>query len=226
MYLTEAFKLNDTLNPKLWLPDNNLKPEVYTKLLETYKEFIKFIDIPLNIVDVEIIGSNASYNYNDKSDIDLHIIVNNEINYMDNDLLQQFYNAKKNLFNETYSISIEGIPVELYIEDIMSTNATNGRYSILKQEWVMEPKKINYVIPDISKELEELELQCNDMLLCDNSDEVLAFINNLFMMRKLGLSEEGEISKGNLLFKELRNLGIIDKLKDTYYNLRSMELTI
>ena len=226
MYLTEAFKLNDTLNPKLWLPDNNLKPEVYTKLLETYKEFIKFIDIPLNIVDVEIIGSNASYNYNDKSDIDLHIIVNNEINYMYNDLLQQFYNAKKNLFNETYSISIEGIPVELYIEDIMSTNATNGRYSILKQEWVMEPKKINYVIPDISKELEELELQCNDMLLCDNSDEVLAFINNLFMMRKLGLSEEGEISKGNLLFKELRNLGIIDKLKDTYYNLRSMELTI
>ena len=153
MYLTETFKLNDTLNPKLWLPDNNLKPEVYTKLLETYKEFIKFIDIPLNIVDVEIIGSNASYNYNDKSDIDLHIIVNNEINYMDNDLLQQFYNAKKNLFNETYSISIEGIPVELYIEDIMSTNATNGRYSILKQEWVMEPKKINYVIPDISKEL-------------------------------------------------------------------------
>lgn len=226
MYLTEAFKLNDTLNPKLWLPDNNLKPEVYTKLLETYKEFIKFIDIPLNIVDVEIIGSNASYNYNDKSDIDLHIIVNNEINYMDNDLLQQFYNAKKNLFNETYSISIEGIPVELYIEDIMSTNATNGRYSILKQEWVMEPKKINYVIPDISKELEELELQCNDMLLCDNSDEVLTFINNLFMMRKLGLSEEGEISKGNLLFKELRNLGIIDKLKDTYYNLRSIELTI
>ena len=226
MYLTEAFKLNDTLNPKLWLPDNNLKPEVYTKLLETYKEFIKFIDIPLNIVDVEIIGSNASYNYNDKSDIDLHIIVNNEINYMDNDLLQQFYNAKKNLFNETYSISIEGIPVELYIEDIMSTNATNGRYSILKQEWVMKPKKINYVVPDISKELEELELQCNDMLLCDNSDEVLAFINNLFMMRKLGLSEEGETSKGNLLFKELRNLGIIDKLKDTYYNLRSMELTI
>ena len=77
--ITEAIEVHDTLNPKLWNSDNTLKPEVYEKLTDIYEEFIRFIDLPLNIVDVEIVGSNASYNYNDTSDIDFHIIVNSNV---------------------------------------------------------------------------------------------------------------------------------------------------
>ena len=32
------------------------------------------LEIPLNILDIELVGSNASYNYTDKSDVDVHII--------------------------------------------------------------------------------------------------------------------------------------------------------
>ena len=94
----EAYELHKTLNPKLWVNDK-LIDEVADALKETVQEFLKYIEIPLNIVDVDIVGSNASYNYNDKSDIDLHIIVNNELRYMDDALLQQLYDTKKTSYN-------------------------------------------------------------------------------------------------------------------------------
>ena len=150
MLLLEAVEVHETLNPKLWNSDNTLKPEVYQKLYDISQEFIKFIEIPLNIVDIEIVGSNASYNYNETSDIDLHIIVNSEVNYVDPEILRTLYNARKGSFNDNYDLSIEGIPVELYIEDVKDGNATNGRFSISKNEWIKFPEPITYDIPDIS----------------------------------------------------------------------------
>ena len=65
--LQESIEVHNELNPKLWNEDNTLKSEVFEKLDEIAKEFIEYIEIPLNIVDIEIVGSNASYNYNENS---------------------------------------------------------------------------------------------------------------------------------------------------------------
>ena len=46
------------------------------------------------------------------------------------------------------------------------------------------------------------------------------------MMRKLGLAKEGEASKGNLIFKELRNMNMLSDLRDRYYELRSDNLSL
>lgn len=224
--LTEAIEVHDTLNQKIWNLDNTIKPEVLQKLLEIYNEFIKHIDIPLNVVDVEIVGSNASYNYNNNSDIDLHIIVNSEITYMEPTLLQQFYNSKKSSFNDKYDLSIYDIPIELYIEDIKSSNATNGRYSLLRQEWIKVPQPINYKMPNIDNELIAMEEKCSDMLLSEDCEAILDFINEIYMMRKLGLESDGEASVGNLVFKELRNMNLISDLRDRYFELKSKELSI
>lgn len=226
MLLKETIEVHDKLNPKLWNEDMTLKENVYEALNKIYYEFVTNLDVSLNIVDVEIVGSNASYNYNEQSDIDLHIIVNSEVNWLDDEILQQFYNSKKNSFNEHYDLTIEGIPVELYIEDVSSGNATNGRYSLLKKEWVLVPKPIKYEIPDITEPLNnELEM-ATQMLESDNAEEVREYMNSLYMKRKLGLAEDGEASVGNLVFKELRNLNILKDLRDRYYELRSEELTL
>ena len=224
--LQEALEVHDTLNPKLWNEDMTIKPEVSEALRGIADQFLEDIEIPLNIVDIEIVGSNASFNYNDKSDIDLHIIVNSAVNYVEPEILQQLYNLKKNSFNDHYDLSIEGIPVELYIEDVTSGNATNGRYSLIKNKWVKIPEPINYKIPDISKELQEYMNKANQLLQENDPNSILEFINELYMMRKLGLAEGGEASVGNLVFKELRNEDIMTKLRDKYYELRSKELSI
>lgn len=224
--LNEALEKHNNLNPLIWNDDNTLKSEVYDKLVEIYEEFIRFIDIPLNIVDVEVVGSNASYNYNDNSDIDLHIIVNSEVNYMDKEILRLFYNSKKGSFNDDYDLTLNGVPVELYIEDVSDGNATNGRFSILKNEWVKFPEPITYEIPDITDTLNEYIETATNLIADDDGQAILDFINDLYMMRKLGLAEDGEASVGNLVFKELRNMNILSDLKDRYYELKSDELSL
>ena len=224
--LEESIEVHDNLNPKLWNTDMTLKEEVLTKLKEISDEFINYIEIPLNIVDIEIVGSNASFNYNSKSDIDLHIIVNFALSYIEPAILQQLYNSKKNSFNSNYDLTIKGLPVELYVEDVMSGNATNGRYSILKQEWIKIPVPITYDIPDISKELSEYEEKCDKALKSNDAEEIQDLINEIYMMRKLGLAEDGEASIGNLVFKELRNEDYLNKLRERYYELRSDDLSI
>ena len=226
MILLEAIEVHDKLNPKIWNEDTTMKTEVETKLLDIANEFIDNTEIPLNIVDIEVVGSNASYNYNENSDIDLHIIVNSEVNFMDKELLQQFYNAKKSSFNDKYDISVHNIPVELYIEDVKDGNATNGRYSILKSEWLLFPEPINYDIPDISQDLQIYLEKCENMLQSNDAEQIRVFINDLYMMRKLGLAKEGEASKGNLIFKELRNMNMLSDLRDRYYELRSDNLSL
>ena len=208
MLLFESIEVHDTLNPKLY-NGMEMKQEVFDKLTEIYKEFLDFIDIPLNIVDVEVVGSNASYNYNENSDIDLHIIVNSEVTYVEPTILRQLYNDRKGAFNRDYDITVEGIPVELYIEDVNDGNATNGRYSLLEQRWIVEPQPIHYDIPDISQDLMSYQEKCSELLASDNAEEVRQFINDLYMLRKLGLAESGEASVGNLVFKELRSMNML-----------------
>ena len=45
-------------------------------------------------------------------------------------------------------------------------------------------------------------------------------------MRKESLATDGEWGIGNLIFKEFRNLGYLDSLKDRKYKHRSKELTL
>lgn len=223
---TEALEVHNELNPKLWTNDGKLKPEILARLMDIAEEFINYIDIPINIADIQIVGSNVSYNYNENSDLDLHFIVNFELTYIQPEILQQLYNAKKSGFNDKYDLSINGIPVEVYIEDINAGNATNGRYSIIEDDWIVKPKPITYDIPDISNELNKYKQLINDALKSTDYTKIENLINEIYMNRKLGLAEQGEASVGNLVFKELRNMNVIQKLRDRYFELKSKELSL
>lgn len=223
--ITEALELHDELNQKLF-NGTELKQEVKDKLLEIADTFVESLDFPINVADIRFLGSNASYNYNEHSDIDLHIISNFDLLNIDKDMLQTLYNACKNSFNNNHDITIKGIPVELYIEDMKSNNATKASYSLLNDEWVLFPEPVDYEIPDISQELQDAIDEINTTLNSTDKEEVESLINKVYLARKDGLASEGEASKGNCVFKELRNMGLIDKLRERFYDLESQELTL
>ena len=109
--IKEALEVHDTLNPKLWDGDK-LKPIVSKALKAIYKEFLSEVEenkIPLQPLDVYIVGSNASFNYTDNSDLDLHIIVNDELSSCDKNTLSLLYNFFKSYFNDKYDITVKGI---------------------------------------------------------------------------------------------------------------------
>ena len=224
--LEEVFETHDQLNPQLF-QDNYLKPEIRKQLLKIIDEFISYLkedSIPLDVIDYWLLGSNAAYNYSSKSDIDVHIIVNMEDLGVDPYILQVLYNYIKSDFNKKYDIEVKGHEVELYIEDVRSGAVTNGIYSLLKDKWVKEPIKTEYMYFDVTETDEYKEWLDRYESLPEN--EIEQFINDLYLMRKESLATDGEWGIGNLIFKEFRNLGFLDSLKDRKYKHRSKELTL
>ena len=227
MVLTEKFEVHETLNPKLWSSDNKLLDDVKVKIVEIIEQFISTCDIPINMVDAHLVGSNASYNYTQYSDLDVHIISNFDLVDAPKEVLQVLYNALKAKFNADYDISIRGIDVEIYVEDIRSTAISNGVYSLYEDRWIRFPKKLTDVPQvEIEPEFSEWKEKFQTAINSGNSDSIVNVINDLYILRKNSLDSEGEYGKGNQIFKEIRNCGLLDSAKDAYKTFKSKELTI
>lgn len=217
------------LNPKLF--DNNiLKASVKHKLREiadAFLEYLKEEGITLSIADIQFLGSNAGFDYHDNSDIDLHIVADFESVTCDTDLLQIALNAEKTRFNQDYDITIKGIPVELYVEDVKAGTNSNGIYSIKFDKWIQFPKpEPNITINEYDENLAQWRNIVTTALTYTDVDMIQNVINRLYMMRKNGLATEGRYSKGNLIFKAIRNEGLLQQLKDKRIELQSRQLTL
>lgn len=211
----DTIKFSDVLNTDIWV-NEELKPQVYKKLMEIADAFIEYLDLDLNIVDIQFTGSMANYNFNKDSDIDLHIIADFEdfgINY---DIISNYFNAKKSLFNQNHNISIYGHPVELYVEDKNQPSQSKGKYSLKFDKWLIKPQKITQEVEDVidtPKYLEYIE-RFNAIVSSDyNAQEANDLLDELYNIRKEGLNKEGELSEDNLIFKALRSNGILKYLR-------------
>lgn len=219
---------HDTLNPKLW-ENNSLKPDIKAKLIEIYQTFVSKLkenEIPIEVIDVLLLGSNAAYNYTDDSDIDLHIITDFSNIPLNDTLTQIFYNNEKSKFNDDYDINIKGLPVEVYIEDINAGNMTEGVYSLLQDKWIKFPEHNPPKEIDYSKLLDLYRNKVSTALNSGSSEQIKEMINEIKMLRKVSLMDGGIYSKGNLVFKELRNDGSIDNLYNKLHELVSQELSL
>ena len=227
--LDESIERHETLNSKLFDENNKLKEDVREALLNVKDEFLKDLSgnkIPLRVIDIWLVGSNASFNYTDKSDIDLHIIANLDDVCEDTCLLQILYNYVKASFNRRHDISIKGLPVEVYIQDVNSNSVSNGIYSLQEDEWIKFPEQLPEYETDTTKlvGLQDL-LRIYNTLDRTNIEQIKSLIDYAYIIRQKGLVE-GEFSDGNLSFKEFRNLGYLDELKDLVAELRSKELSL
>lgn len=231
--LSEAIEKHTTLNPKLWDKDNNLKPDVKKQITQIVKQFTDILDedeIDISVDDIVIIGSNASYNYTKDSDLDVHIIVKNS-QAKSKKLYPTIYNLYRSIFNKQYEINFYGIPVEIYVETPDVKTVSNGCYSVLKNEWIKKPILLNVPEVDkdeISKKFKPWEKRYETLLAKKNitSKEVEKLISDIYAERKKNISKEGEFCIGNLIFKEFRNKGYLDKLKELRDEVRSDELSL
>lgn len=221
--------INDILNPKLF-EDNKLKENIRIRILQIVDEFKHFLEIPINVLDIRLVGSNANYNYTEYSDIDVHLVVNFDELSSNNELIQVLFDSKRKSFNSTYDINIKGINVELYVEDVKTSSISNGIYSILQNCWIKFPHKPNdiFQLPDYSELYNKYRDMCETVLSQDNPELVTVedLINKIYMLRKNGLAISGEFSKGNLVFKELRNQTYIEKLMELKNQLLSNKLSL
>ena len=234
--LEETIEKHEELNPLLFDADKKLLPEIKEKLLAISAKFLDLLeknDIKIKVDDVILTGSNANFNYTNDSDIDLHILTTLEKG--DKGLLYQaLYDAYRSLFAKKFDISLHGIPVEVYVETADKKSASGGVYSIRKDEWLKEPEITE--IPEIDQAAFDalystLEHECENLLHTDygvdiTEQDVEDLITKIYTIRQEGLDKDGEFSTENLVFKELRNNGYLDLLKQLRDDVVSHELSL
>ena len=225
-FLNEAtVTVQDELNPVLW-SDNKLRPEIKEKIMDLINEFQSTLDIPLTVLDINIVGSNASYNYTDKSDVDVHIITNFDEYGYPKEFIEAAMNAFKANFNNKYDITYGGYNVEIYVEDVKSSPQSNGIYSVVRDEWIKEPVKLQPIDVDLEPEYSLFVDRINDILTNGTEEDILRVVDDLYLLRRNSLVVDGEFGQGNLIFKTIRNEGLLDALKERRVELASKELSI
>lgn len=228
-----SIKMNDTLCPLIWDEDEILKPEVRKALLKNAKRFIEFSDVEnLKYNDIILTGSMANYNYNENSDLDVHIIMDFSQISENKDFVGDFFKLKKQLWAEKLPIQIKGHDVEMYFQDTDETLHASGTYSLIKNDWIKKPlKKI------INVDMGDVQLKSADLMnaIDDLEDDMSSqnFVkkheqlkNKIKKYRQTGLDKSGEFSTENLVFKILRNTGYLEKMVDMKNEYLTDELSL
>lgn len=216
-------RVNKDLNPAIW--DNGaLKPEVKEKLVQAARVFEDYIGVEIDVVDITITGSNANYTWNEYSDLDLHLIVPGTPTEAEREL----YSAKKALWGEQHTVTIKGLPLELYVQGEDELHHSTGVYSIVNDEWVVEPKKVKPSVDDaaVKAKLDALVREVKLALDSEDQDYAERVKDRITKMRKAGLERAGEWATENLVFKQLRNKGAIDALTDHIRDLEDRALSL
>lgn len=220
---SSTLEYHDMLNPKIW-DGALLKSEVRGKLLQIADAWRDFAKIhPDTITDIILTGGNANYNYTPQSDLDLHLIINRgELNgsMIDRAFVDEYLQDKKILWTLTHSgINIYGYPVELYAQDINDQpHSGQGVYSVMHDHWIQEPEYLNLNFESDPNLQDKVDFY-KDMIdkLIDqqaDSDSIDTLKERIKSMRGDSIAQGGEFAFGNLVFKELRNAGYLDKLSD------------
>jgi len=208
-----GFEPHQELNPKLW-KGKQLQPDIESALIKVAKDFKKFIDVPFDVVDVRVTGGQVSYYYTEHSDLDLHLIADYSSVTCDREAAELF-DAKRLLYKAKYDVTVRGIPVELYVEDL-DHPAVSAAYSIMKRTWITSPKKdIDTFDVDEIERMSQIwstvighSLESNDVKTAQKT------MNLLRKFRHLGLKSGGEYSTANLVYKTLRNSDLIKNLQN------------
>jgi hypothetical protein len=219
--IVKSFKPKDSLSDQIFEGSEgefSMREDIKKTLLKITDEFIETLGIEFFIHDVVLTGSLANYNWSQYSDVDLHILIDFEDSKYSVDLLKEFFDSKKNVWNEKHDIKIKGYDVELYVQDVNEEHVSSGVYSILHNKWIVEPKKETPNIDDkmIIQKGEEYAQKIDNLVKSSKKDNILNKIESLRKkikeFRQSGLESGGEYSYENLTFKLLRRNGYIEKL--------------
>lgn len=230
-----TLRYHNKLNIKFWDEYEDisfLRPEVRDKLLQIGYRWADFAKIPPEAIkDIILVGGNANYNYTRFSDLDLHLVVDKTQIADCPELLDDYLRDKKKLWALVHDIKIYSHPVELYAQDENDPLPANqGVYSVIDNEWVMEPRRaeVNLSDPLLLRKVRAMVEKIDDLIEneADDPDVLRKLQKRIRDMRASAIQQGGEFALENLVFKELRNRGYLDKLSNHIKHLEDTNLSL
>lgn len=230
-------RIKKVLNKKIWDENEELLDDVREAvecITETFKEEVKNYGINLRVVDTYLLGSNAGYNYNNNSDLDVHIVIDKKKEECNKKHLRAICDMAKKIFNDKYDVDINGVTVEVYVEfEGEIANKSPNMYS-LKEGWLkreprpeekdIDEEKVKSITDRYIKKVETCLKH-----LGDNPDKAIERLERLIAdiheLRHEGLKVD-EFDSKNLAYKDLRAKGYITKLKTELVKQRNKKMSV
>ena len=217
-----GFKMNDELNPVIWDGDKKMKEEISETLLQIAKDYFISLKINIPVKDITMTGSLSNYNWSKYSDVDLHIIIDLDKMGDKKDIIKDLLDTKTRAWNDKHDITVKGYDVELYLQPYDQEHFSTGVYSVLNDEWVIEPKIQDDTIDkkNVVKKYNSIVNTVNDIhkdfaKKKDYKDVVSrleSLSDKIKKTRTAGLEGKGEYSLENIVFKLLRRNNIMEKI--------------
>jgi len=226
-----TLKYHNKLNIKFW-DEGYLRTEVRDKLLQIGYKWADFAKIPPEAIkDIILVGGNANYNYTRFSDLDLHLVVDKSQIADCPEILDDYLRDKKKLWALVHDIKLYAHPVELYAQDVTDPLPANqGVYSVRDDKWIMEPRRteVNLSDPLLFRKVRAMVEKIDDLIdnEADDPDVLRKLQKRIRDMRASAIQQGGEFALENLVFKELRNRGYLDKLSNHIKHLEDTNLSL
>ena len=225
--------VKSSLNSQIW-DGNILRPEIKERILKIADIYIKKLKLKSGPKAIRFLGSMANFNWNEASDLDIHIFYDLKDISDDIDFAKEYLEAKGKEWKQEHNISIKGFNVELYAQNLEDSYYSSGAYDLLKDEWITEPEKkeitiekklLSIKIADWATKIEDI-INNNSGNTEKQFEKAKALKDRIKKMRQTALEEGGEYSIENLVFKYLRNNGYLDKLKNIMTKSFDKELSL
>ena len=229
---------NNTLSPEVWDKDGDsykMKTEISERLMEIANDFYEFLKVDVGLIDVTLTGSLSNYNYSRYSDFDLHLIIDYDKVDADHEIVDDFFNMKKTIWNTRHDITIKDFDVEVYAQDVNEPHHSTGVYSVKNDEWLVEPEKqeVNVDKNEVYKKSKSWAKQIDNIekfYKKGKYNKVIGLVDKLKEKlknyRSIGLDKKGEYAIENLVFKVLRRSGYIGRLNDMKEDSYDEKMTI
>ena len=132
---------------------------------------------------------------------------------------------------QVHDIKIYAHPVELYAQDENDPLPDNqGVYSITQDKWLMAPNKVKVDLADplLIRKVRDMMEKIDDLIEneADDADVLRKLQKRIRDMRSSAIQQGGEFALENLVFKELRNRGYLDKLSNHIRHLEDTKLSL
>ena len=231
-WINEDVEYHKDLSSKFW-EEGKMDPEIRTKLLAIAQDFWNTLKLEVPILDIQLTGSLANFNWNADSDLDVHIIIDFASIDTNVELVRKALDGQRFMWNQRHHVVLRGHDVECYVQHKDEQHIASGLFSVLNNKWIIVPKWNEPEIDqkDINEKMRvikaELRLIKKKMRSADGTDaqQLYDYLERLkkkvMQSRKEGLASGGEFSVENLVFKELRRDGTIEDIIETMSDLYS-----
>jgi len=215
------------LDPKFFDKDDKLHASIRASLLKIANDVLEGLKdkAPFTPAFIVLTGSLTGLNWDEYSDIDLHIGVDfSEFPKEEVTLYKSLLAYYSQTFN-TKGYSLKGRKVEIYFQDTSEKHEAPGIYDLVHGLWIKIPDQTPHVLNSkVEKAADEYLNQVEILTFEWDStprtreeienfrEKVNTFFKQIVEMRKLSLLHDGMYGLGNLVFKELRRNRTLEKL--------------